>query len=295
MSVTVPDIPGWLQNGIYPARIDRQLIDAMWNEGIVSGLAVSPRAEGANFSVDVAAGFGVVHGDDQTGQGAYLISLGGKLNAPIGVPSAQGRIDLVTLQINDPQAGGRTGDNAAVVVVAGTPGTTPVAPALPASAIELARVTVASNAVSVGTTAIDSSKRVSAYTRSPTPLVPTSYRTGSASVPASSTTGIAPSTSPQATWTFTSSTTLTIARAGVVSVGMWFTRVGSIDDQRGHIDFSNGADPWAYQTSPGGTVRGFCTWQQRVNVGETIQFIAQNLKASAITLTVDTRISWLGP
>lgn len=165
MSIVLPELPAWLQNGIYPARVDRQLIDAVWSEGVHSGLAVTPRAEGANFSVDVAAGRGVVLGDDQSAQGSYLLTLTGKVNVPIGVPASQNRIDLVVLRVNDPQAGGPTGDNGAVGVIAGTPGSTPAPPALPASAIELARVTVASGAASILSAAIDQTMRVGATVR----------------------------------------------------------------------------------------------------------------------------------
>jgi hypothetical protein len=165
VSIIVPDVPAWLQNGVYPARIDRQLIDAIWTEGVLNGLDVTPRAEGANFSVDVAAGRGVTAGDDQTGQGAYLSTLMGKVNVPLSVPDTQGRIDLIVLRVNDSQAGGPVGDNGTIYPVKGTPGTTPAAPALPPTAIELARVTVASTAVSITAPNIDSTKRVKAAPR----------------------------------------------------------------------------------------------------------------------------------
>jgi hypothetical protein len=167
MSLITTDAPAWMQNGVYPARLDRQVIDAIWSEGVLSGLDVSPRSEGANFSVDVAIGRAVITGDDQSGQGSYLVSLsGGKVNVPLSVPDSLGRIDLVVCKVNDSQAGGPAGDNGTVYAVKGTPASTPTVPTLPTSAVELARVTVAASAVSITAPNIDSTKRVKAMPRS---------------------------------------------------------------------------------------------------------------------------------
>jgi len=160
MSIIVPDTPKWLQEGVYPARLDRQVLDAIWTEGILDGLTVTQRAAGANLSVDVAKGRAVINGDNQADQGAYLTGLTGTENLEIGVPAAQPRIDLIVLRINDTEAGGPVGNNGTIEVVPGVPATTPVVPTLPSSAIELARVSVAVAAASITNANINSTARV---------------------------------------------------------------------------------------------------------------------------------------
>jgi hypothetical protein len=150
--------PLWLQDLTYPARIDRQLMEAMWIEGVVSGLGLRQRAEGANLSVDVAAGYALVEGDDQTGQGSYLLSLDGKVNVPLDTADTSSRVDLLILRVNDPQAGGPNGNSGTLEYVKGTPGSASPA-ALPTSAIELGRITVGANATSITNAVIDTTLR----------------------------------------------------------------------------------------------------------------------------------------
>ena len=54
--VTIDHLPLWMQAGVYPARVDRALIDAIWNEGVLRGMTVVQRQAGANMSVDVTSG-----------------------------------------------------------------------------------------------------------------------------------------------------------------------------------------------------------------------------------------------
>jgi len=170
MSITLPDVPAWLQNGVYPARLDRRVLEAVFpSEGVVNGLAVSQRAAGANFSVDIAAGQAAIAGGDQSAQGTYVASTSGTLNLVIDPPDTQARLDVVYIAVRDPQAGGPAGDNGIIGKARGTPsGVTPLpVPAIPATAVELARVTVSPGATSITTVNIDQTRRAAAYAGGP--------------------------------------------------------------------------------------------------------------------------------
>lgn len=154
--------PNWMQNRDYSARLDRQIIASLFYEGVRTpgAYAVSERGAGANMSVDVAVGEAFVDGDDQPNQGTYFVESDAVVNIAIGAaPGSNSRIDLVVLQVRDPNAGGPAGDDAVIQVVAGTVAASPVAPAVPDSALVLAQVTVASGTASI-TTAMISNRRV---------------------------------------------------------------------------------------------------------------------------------------
>lgn len=130
----------WMQNGSYSGREDRQLLAAMWDEGIlgVVGLKVSQHSPSADMSVDVSVGKAVVAGDDQPNQGNYLVSSDTVVTVPINpAPGSNSRYDRIILQVRDPDAGGPAGDDAIITVVTGTAAASPSIPALPASAISL--------------------------------------------------------------------------------------------------------------------------------------------------------------
>lgn len=141
VALAVP--PVWLQGGTYPARVDRQLVDALWTEGVIydssTSLKVSQRGAGANNSCDVAVGRAIITGDNISYQGKYLAVSETIVNVVFSAaPVAGTRIDLLYLQINDPTSGGGAGDNAVLDVVVGPGGAT--VPATPSSAIPLATV-----------------------------------------------------------------------------------------------------------------------------------------------------------
>jgi microcystin-dependent protein len=141
--MTIEAPPLWLQGGTYPARLDRFSLAKMFDEGVMkpSHCKVTQRAAGANFSVDVAIGEFVIQGDDQTNQGNYLGRITAVENAAIAAaPGSNSRYDLVTLRVNDPNAGGNTGNTVTVVVITGTASASPVVPSLPASSLPLAVV-----------------------------------------------------------------------------------------------------------------------------------------------------------
>lgn len=139
------DTPTWLQNGTYSARLDRIFADALLTEGVmrpgIGQLLVTQRGAGANESVDIAAGYAVITGDDSADQGNYVIRNKATVNLAVtAAPVANSRIDLVCLRVNDPAAGGPAGNNAQFVYVTGVAAASPAIPATPTSAIALARI-----------------------------------------------------------------------------------------------------------------------------------------------------------
>lgn len=134
--------PLWLQNGSYPARYDRQFIERAFGrrEMAFDGFTVTQHGAG-DVSVDVSLGAGTVLGDDQAGQGMYLVVMDATANVSFpAVPGSNKRIDRLSLKVNDPQAGGSVGDNATWVVTQGSVSATPVAPTTPDSALAVADV-----------------------------------------------------------------------------------------------------------------------------------------------------------
>ncbi len=132
----------WMQNGIYPARHDRQFIRRAFGhrEIVFEGLVVSQNGAG-NVSVNISVGGATIQGDDQSDQGMYLPWSDTIVNLTMpAVPGSNKRIDLVSLRVNDPNAGGPVGDNFTFVVTQGSVSATPVAPTAPTSAIVLAQV-----------------------------------------------------------------------------------------------------------------------------------------------------------
>lgn len=126
----------------YTARQYRNLeVASLLSEGVLTGLSVSERGAGANFSVDVAAGKAVVEGDDEADQGNYWARNDATENVTVtAAPGSNSRLDLVVLQINDPQAGGGEGYDGSIEIVDGTPASSPTLPATPDSAIALAQI-----------------------------------------------------------------------------------------------------------------------------------------------------------
>jgi hypothetical protein len=108
---------------------------------VFDGLVVAQRGAGANVSVDISLGSCIINGDDQANQGAYLALVDALYNLSMpAVPGSNKRIDLVSLRINDPNAGGPAGDSATFVVTQGSVSATPSPPTAPTSAITLAQV-----------------------------------------------------------------------------------------------------------------------------------------------------------
>lgn len=157
--------PLWLQNIDYPARIDRTVYDAMWTEGVIgAGDFAVTQSSPAAMSVRVAVGIAVVTGDDQAVQGKYLVRNDATVTGvTIGVAPGSGqRNDLVVLKVRDQNAGVGSDNDALIQVIAGTASLSPVDPAVPDTALVLARVRVPAGTASISNTLIDDLRVVSA-------------------------------------------------------------------------------------------------------------------------------------
>jgi hypothetical protein len=144
--------PIFQQDNQYSARVFRQLLDTVGTEGVVgsSDFEVTERGAGAAMAVDVAPGKAFVVGDDQSSQGTYLVAVESTVEVPIApADSVDPRVDLIVAQVRDSNAGGPSGDDWLFRAVEGTPDPSPVAPAVPDSAIVLAEVAVAALATSI--------------------------------------------------------------------------------------------------------------------------------------------------
>jgi hypothetical protein len=147
--------PLWQQANSYPARLDRQFIEDVFDvEGVIKpsggALLVSARAAGANMSVDVAAGRAVIKGDDQADQGSYRVFSTAVENRSIGAaPGSDSRIDLVIARVRDGNVTGGVSSDWVIEVIPGAVAAVPVAPAVPATAIPLAQILVAAGTLSI--------------------------------------------------------------------------------------------------------------------------------------------------
>jgi hypothetical protein len=144
--------PIFQQDNQYSARVTRRLLDVIGTEGVVGAteFEVTERSAGAAMAVDVSPGRAFIEGDDQPNQGTYLVAVEVAVEVP--VPAADltdPRVDLLVAEVRDSNAGGPAGDDWQFRVVEGTPDPSPVAPALPDSAIALAEIAVGANVTSI--------------------------------------------------------------------------------------------------------------------------------------------------
>jgi hypothetical protein len=137
--------PQWVQDGSYAGVQDRALIGALWPAGATSGLAVTA-AGTPPMNVNVAPGTAAVPSGNGTGSSLCWSSA----VEPVAIPpaSSQARIDVVTVH---PSGADLDGAAAGWIldVIGGTPAASPVAPAVPAGQLAIARVTVPANAASI--------------------------------------------------------------------------------------------------------------------------------------------------
>ena len=142
--VAISQPPIWLQNGTYSAKLDRNLIDLFFTEGVLApgaGDYEVGQSSPVSNSVLIQPGRAIITGDDEADQGKYLCKSTGILTLALNAaPVADARIDLIYLRVNDSTAGGPAGDNATVEFLEGTVAPSPVAPAIPTSAIGLAEI-----------------------------------------------------------------------------------------------------------------------------------------------------------
>lgn len=155
--------PAWHGTGIhtYSAARDRRVIQTVLEdrEGIVGAgdFAITPTSP-ASMSVRMAAGRAWVHGDAVARQGTYLFEQAAAIDVGPLAPAhlTLNRIDLIVLRDYDAAAdGGSAGQDAGVVeIVQGVAAASPSVPAVPASSIPLASVTVLAGATSIASNRI---------------------------------------------------------------------------------------------------------------------------------------------
>lgn len=146
-----------MQNGVYPARIDRQIIASVFRhqERVLNGAEVLASTPTPDMNVTITIGTLVVQGDDEPNQGMYLVVWDADITVAMpSPPGGDSRIDIVGMQVNDPQAGGSSGDNADYFVVQGTAAGSPTPPAIPDSAVGLAQILRSSGESSIQQSAI---------------------------------------------------------------------------------------------------------------------------------------------
>lgn len=122
----------------------------------------------ANMSYDIAACNPVAN--RVTGEGVYRFSATGVTNiATTAAPAANSRIDVICLKQND-QLKGDANNLAVAVVIQGAVAASPVAPAIPAGHVELARATVGPNITATTSAAITQTFRYTALKGAPIPV-----------------------------------------------------------------------------------------------------------------------------
>lgn len=142
----------------------RQLFSAMYHtEGVIKATdgKVSPRAAGANMSVDVPPLAAIVTGDQGTNPGSYFTAEDATTN--VTVPAAPGsgtRTHLIVQQIYDKQADGGSLYGGKPICVPDTDGS---GAKVPKSALTLASVTVAAGQASVSAAMINDLRPYACY------------------------------------------------------------------------------------------------------------------------------------
>jgi hypothetical protein len=167
--------PLWLQQGSYPASVDRQLPGALWPEGRVDGCAVTLSA---GTTVNIAPGRMAVP-SGSFANGSTLCSSDAVEQLALPAPPAAGadRIDLVVCRARGNDLDGGVNNDFIFDFVTGADGAPPVKPATPPGTLLLASV------YQVGGTAAIDPARISDDRRDPLAL-PGSYRfTAHAGVP----------------------------------------------------------------------------------------------------------------
>jgi hypothetical protein len=147
--------PLWQQVPTYPAQLDRSLLAALWPTGAVTGGVATTVAN--TMDVSVAPGSAAV--PLATGQGTALcVWDAAELVAP-RVPAApasgQSRVDLIIVQVRDPDLDGGDNNDFIITSVTGVPAASnPAVPATPANALLLYRLIVPGGVANLNTAAL---------------------------------------------------------------------------------------------------------------------------------------------
>lgn len=145
--------PSWLQQGSHPAENDRLSMQAIFNTtGIIGSSSLAVTAQGSpNMTVNVATGWAAIVGTTQSNMGVYTIYNDATTVLTITTADATNpRIDKIVATVNDAYYTGST-NNVVFTVLAGTPASSPTAPATPANSISLATIAVAAGTSTIST------------------------------------------------------------------------------------------------------------------------------------------------
>jgi hypothetical protein len=143
--------------------------DAGWANGANTGsMTVAQRGAGANFSVDVAAGWAFVVGADVTNQGVYAVWNDATVNVVTpSAPASGTRVHRLVLQIQDKLENGTfTGYQAQYVVLQDTGSGTPAASSGGTPSV----ITLALISISAGQASVQNAN-IADYRRSVAPVV----------------------------------------------------------------------------------------------------------------------------
>jgi len=145
--------PSWLQNGSHPAENDRLSMQAIFaTTGIIGSSSLSVAANSpAGMSVVVASGWAAIVGTTQANMGVYTVYNDASTTLTITTADPTNpRIDRVVATVQDAYYSGAFND-VIFQVVAGTPASSPSAPATPANSISLATVAVGAAVTQINT------------------------------------------------------------------------------------------------------------------------------------------------
>lgn len=138
--------PLWQQAGVYPASLDRQLLQTIWPNGGTSGAV--PAVVANTMDVNIPVGRVVV--PLTAGQGDALCVWDAAEVVTLAAASAQPRIDLIVLQVRDNALDAGPNNDFLFTSVMGTPAASnPAVPATPANAYAMAHVLVPANAANL--------------------------------------------------------------------------------------------------------------------------------------------------
>lgn len=124
---------------------------------VTHSFAPVTRTSGANMSLDIYPGVGVVQGTEATNQGAYAVWETAKVNRIVGAADPTNpRHDLVVLRVKDSFYSGAS-NTFTIEVIAGTPAIVPVDPTIPANSVAIARIiiTTSTTSITLGTNLFD--------------------------------------------------------------------------------------------------------------------------------------------
>lgn len=183
--MTVRTPPTFLQAGSHTAENTRLLAHGLLRStpsSFAGGVAAADPGHGVarigdlgvtangtpNMSVNVAAGGCFIRGTQSASQGVYHVFNDATVNLSISTANATNpRRDLIVMQVRDSGYAGAN-DDARLLVVTGTPASSPADPTVPADCLVLARVAVAANATTIVSGNI-TDLRTYAYGQSQTP------------------------------------------------------------------------------------------------------------------------------